>query len=253
MDLDAYFARIGWTGARSALAEIYAHHLRAIPFENLDVLLGRPPKLDIAALAAKLVTARRGGYCYEHASLFAHVLRELGWEARTHSARVVMVTPRQLAPRTHMFLTAGDLVLDPGFGGQAPATPLALDGASTGPHRVVRDELGIALEMATADGGWQRLWVSTLEPDHPIDFEMANHFTATHPSSPFTQRLMARVVTADGRVSVMNRDVTTVRGGETTTRQLADRAELRALFAEQFGFDLPELLALRVPMIPEWS
>jgi len=98
MNLDAYFARIGWRGARTAtadaLAGIYAQHVRAIPFENLDVLLGRPVRLELDALEDKLVHARRGGYCFEHSTLFAAVLRELGWEVRTHSARVVMMTPR---------------------------------------------------------------------------------------------------------------------------------------------------------------
>jgi len=257
VDLDAYFARIAWAGPRTAagdaLAAIYARHVRAIPFENLDVLLGQPPKLALDALEAKLVHARRGGYCYEHATLFAQVLRELGMDPRMHSARVVMVTPRHLAPRTHMFLTLGDHVLDPGFGGQAPLVPVPLDGTRAGDHRIVRDDGGIALEMAGADGSWQRLWWSTLEHDQPIDFEMANHFTATHPSSPFTQRLMARTFTAGGKVGVMNRDVTLVRGGETTTHRLADRAELRALLAEHFGFDLPEIAVLRVPSVPEWQ
>ena len=116
MDLDAYFARIGWRGTPE-LAGLLEHHMRAIPFENFDVLLGRRPRLDLEGLEAKLVTARRGGYCYEHSTLFAAVLAELGIACRTHSARVVMMTPRELAPRTHMFLTVGNDVLDPGFGG----------------------------------------------------------------------------------------------------------------------------------------
>src|SRR5882672_3715315 len=105
MDLDAYFERIGWRGPRAATAQVLAalvgHHVRAIPFENFDVLLGRPVRLDLDSLQGKLVRARRGGYCYEHASLFAAVLRELGFTVHCHSARVVMATPRDSAPRTH--------------------------------------------------------------------------------------------------------------------------------------------------------
>src|SRR5262249_8560264 len=101
--------------------------------------------------------------------------------------------------------------------------------------------------------GSQRLWTSSLERDIPIDFEMANHFTSTHGSSAFVTNLMARAVLPDGKISVMNRDVTRVRGAGSETWQLADRAALRALFAEHFGFDLPELASLRVPAIPEWT
>src|SRR5690606_16387795 len=151
----------------------------------------------------KLVVARRGGYCYEHATLFAAVLGELGFSLKTHSARVVMVTPRSAAPRTHMFLSVGDVVLDPGFGAAAPRASVPLDGTPAGSHRIVRDGHEIALEH---EG--QRLWMSSLEHDIPIDFEMANHFTATHPSSHFTQSLMMRAYTADGQVRIRNRDVT---------------------------------------------
>ncbi|HEX8109854.1 MAG TPA: arylamine N-acetyltransferase [Kofleriaceae bacterium] len=256
MDLDRYFERIGWRGARGAgddvLAGLYAHHLRAIPFENLDVLLGRRVQIDLPALEAKLVHARRGGYCYEHATLFAAVLRALGFEVHTHSARVVMVRSRDEAPRTHMFLTSGRWLLDIGFGGPAPLSPVLLDGTPSGDHRFVRDGADHALEARAADGSWRRLWVSSLERDILIDFEMANHFTSTHPSSPFTQRLMGQAFTPAGKVAVANRDVTIIEHGQTRTSVLADRDELRALFAAQFGFDLPELARVKIPAIPEW-
>jgi N-hydroxyarylamine O-acetyltransferase len=96
-------------------------------------------------------------------------------------------------------------------------------------------------------------WVTTLEEEHAVDFEMGNHFTSTYPDSPFRHRLMLRALTPDGRISVMNREVTQLRGGIAHERELADRAELRALLAEHFGFDLPEVERLRVPSIPEWT
>lgn len=253
MDLDAYLARIGWTGSRTptpdVLAGVLAHHMEAIPFENLDVLLGRPPSLDLPSLEVKLVTQKRGGYCYEHTTLFAAALTELGFEnVGTHSARVVMFTPRTQSPRTHMFATVGDLMLDPGFGSIAPRVPVPLDGTPAGQHRLVRDGSYIAL-----DYGEQRLWVSSLERDIPVDFEMANHFTATHPSSPFTRGIMMRAFIPGGEVRIRNRDLTITRNGDSQVRPLADRAELRAIVAEHFGFDLPEILSLRVPLIPEWT
>jgi len=96
------------------------------------------------------------------------------------------------------------------------------------------------------------LWMSTLEADSPMDFLMANHFTSTWPESPFVNRLMLRALTPDGRVSVMNRDVTLLRGAASEKRELADRAALRTLLVEHFGFDLPEAEGVRVPAVPEW-
>jgi N-hydroxyarylamine O-acetyltransferase len=239
--LDAYLARIGWRGERSptlaTLASLLRAHMVAIPFENLDVLLGRPVRLDPGSLFAKLVTARRGGYCFEHTTLFHAVLDEFGYRTQTHAARVVMLTPRSESPRTHMFLTVhigGDVVLvDPGFGGQAPLVPLPLvagqdvrDGADC--HRLVRDGEEWVLQ-AEIDRRLVPLWMSTLEPQYPIDFVLANHYVSTFPESPFVNRLMLRAITPEGRTSVMNRDVTERRGTEVRKYQLPDRAALRAL------------------------
>lgn len=255
MDLERYLARIGWRGAANAsgdvLSGVLAHHMGAIPFENFDVLLGRPPRLDESALEDKLVVARRGGYCFEHATLLAAALRALGFAVATHSARVIMRTPRHAAARNHMFLTVGDRVLDPGFGADAPRVPVPIGGVA-GEYRFVRSGAEHTLERL--DGGtWQPLWTSTLEHEHPIDFEVANHYIATHASSPFVQHILASSTIDGGDVRIANRTVKISRGGHVEERQLADRAALRAIVAEHFGFDLPELLTLRVPAVPEWA
>ena len=265
LDLDAYFNHIGWGGATAAsyetLAGLLRAHMAAIPFENLDVLLGRPVRLDLASLQAKLVDARRGGYCFEHVTLFAAVLEQLGFTPVRHSARVVLVNPRTAAPRTHMFLTVplaeGTFVVDPGFGVLAPKVPLPLeDGEKVtfehDTHWMARDGDFWVLRAQTTERTVDA-WVSTLERDNPVDFEMANHYTSTHPASGFINRLMLRALTADGHVSVMNRDVTIRHGSGSSSSKLDDRAALRALLVEYFGFDLPEVEHLRVPSIPEWN
>jgi N-hydroxyarylamine O-acetyltransferase len=232
-----------------------------IPFENLEVLLGRPVRLDLQALQSKLVRARRGGYCFEQATLFAAVLEQLGFAPVRHTARVVVFLPRHEAPRTHMFLTVplpeGTFIVDPGFGGLAPRTPVLL--AEGVPARIGQE----IHWMTRAQGEWVLrtevggkvvdCWVSSLEADNLVDFEVGNHYTATHPMSPFVNRITMRALTPSGRVTVMNRDVTIRDGDVSSSSQLADRVALRSLLAEHFGFDLPEVERLRVPAIPEWS
>jgi N-hydroxyarylamine O-acetyltransferase len=123
LDLNAYFARIGWTGGRDSsfetLCGVLKAHTGTIPFENLDVLLGRPPRLDLDGLQDKLVARRRGGYCFEQATLLAAALTELGFAPVTHAARVVLMRPKEQSPRGHMFLSVrfgGEtFLLDPGF------------------------------------------------------------------------------------------------------------------------------------------
>jgi N-hydroxyarylamine O-acetyltransferase len=97
-------------------------------------------------------------------------------------------------------------------------------------------------------------WASTLEVEYPKDFEVFNHYTATHPKSPFVNWVFLSKVTPEGRVNVMNRNVTMLRGAaDPTLTELADRAALRGLLRRHFGFDLPEVDGLAVPAIPEWT
>ena len=263
---DGYLRRIGWSGALDptlpVLTGILGAHMAAVHWENLDVLLGRPIKLDLDSLYDKLVVARRGGYCYEHATLLAAGLSHAGFEPVAHAARVIFVRPRSEAPRTHMFLTVPvhgvTYVVDPGYGGHGPLVPMPLAANAvvrngSDAHRLVRRDGEWVLE-GEIEGAWKPLWTSTLQPESAVDFEMANHFTATWPQSPFVTMMLMRALQPDGRrVSVANRDVTIARNGVFEKSQLADRAALRKLLADHFGFDMPEAERLRVPTIPEWD
>ena len=270
-DLVAYLARIHFVrGPGSfdpgdhridAIAALMAAHMAAIPFENLDVLLGRGVRVDLESVFGKLVTARRGGYCFEHGTLFQAALRALGVEATAHAARVLLVAPKSEAPRTHMFLTIVDggttWVLDPGFGGPGPIVPVPLvEGHEArhdhDVHRLVRRDGEWVLE-GLIKGVMTPLWTSSLEPQFPVDFALANHYVSTFPESPFATRLMIRALTPHGRVSAMNREVTVKHGTVSETHQLADRAALRRLVADHFGFDLPDIDHVRVPSVPEWA
>src|SRR5947209_2130359 len=139
LDLDRYLDRISWRGGRDpsyeTLAGVLDSHIRHIPFENFDVLLGRPIRLAVPALQAKIVAGSRGGYCFEHATLMAAALEALGFAVRRHIARVVLHQPYHEAPRDHMYLTVpvdgGRFVIDPGFGPFASRLPIPMDGTAT--------------------------------------------------------------------------------------------------------------------------
>ena len=262
---EAYFNRIGLTGALTPtlqnLRALLTAHMTHIPFENLDVLLGRPPRLDLASLQDKLVRRKRGGYCFEHTTLFIAALEAMGFACISHSARVVWAVPMHEAARQHMFVTVAvegaTYVLDPGFGGPGAREPMRLaDAGPEGPadasHWMHREGDYWTLRHR-ADGKGKSLWTSTLERDHPVDFDMANYYVATHPASLFTNNLLLNRFTPEGQIGVMNAKGSLSRDGNTRHFEIADRAALRALLIEHFDIDLPEVESLRVPAIPDWS
>ena len=203
IDLDAYFKRIGYGGPHeaslSALRELHYLHPQAIPFENLDPLLKRPVKLDPASLQAKLVEAGRGGYCFEHNTLFAHVLRGLGFAVQEATARVRWsVPPGVKTPRTHCLLfveaEGEDYLVDVGFGGNVLTGPLKLasrDEQET-PHEPFRliEEDDRVVQQAKLNGEWTPLYAFDFAETHPADYELGNWFTSAHPNSIFVNGLL---------------------------------------------------------------
>jgi N-hydroxyarylamine O-acetyltransferase len=263
-DVDAYLRRIRFAGdvapSLSTLAALLRAHARWIPFENLDVLLRRPIRLDVPSVAQKLVHSRPRRLLLRACDARRGDTRgdRICASAAHGSRRVVHTAP--LAPRTHMFLTVDvdgrSFVVDPGFGGLAPTGPVPLtapdDAADRASHWMARDD-GYWVLRARAGGNVVDCWVSTLDADNRVDFDVGNHYTATHPASPFVNRLMLRAETDGGSILVMNRNVKTVRADAVVETTLADRAALRAMLDAHFGFDLPEVLSLRVPTIEEWQ
>jgi N-hydroxyarylamine O-acetyltransferase len=254
LDLDAYFARIGHAGPRSAdlptLRAIHARHVAAIPFENLDPLLGRPVPLGLEALQRKMVGSRRGGYCFEQNTLFKAVLEALGFTVTSLAARVLWMTPPDYPPnpRAHMVLRVdlaeGPHIADVGFGGHLLAAPVRLAAGieqvtPAGALRLVRAEPFFTLQ-ARRDPGWQDVYRFTLEPQIPIDHELANWFTSTHPASRFRNNLMVQRLTPEGRISLLNRRLVRRHAdGRVEEAMLAGPAELGRALTVEFGLDLP--------------
>lgn len=200
LDLDAYLARVGQSPRNpsiEALSALHEAHIRTIPFENVDVLLGRTPSLELADIVDKLVRRRRGGYCFEHGLLFAAALDLLGYRVTRCVARVAFDRPD--SPRTHLMLLVDldgiEYLADVGFG-SPPLAPLPLlDGAATDhggwPFRMRRDGRYWLLEKP-GEHGWQVAHGFDDAPQRPVDYVVANHYTATHPRSVFTQRLIVQ-------------------------------------------------------------
>lgn len=249
----AYFARIGYSGPREAtLATLRALHLRhvnAIPFENLDVLLGRGVRIDLDSVERKLVRERRGGYCFEHNTLFAAVLRAIGFAVTPLLARIRwQKNAAERTPLTHMVLRVQadgrDWLADVGLGGVGATAPLALDtdAEQITPHEprlLVRDGARIIHRMR-AGQSWGDVYEFTLEEPLPVEFEIANWFSCSHPQAHFMNNLVVTRVDGDRRLTIANREFA-IRSldGTQERRELTSPEDLLAVLSQFFELKFP--------------
>lgn len=252
--LKVYFTRIGYAGTTAptlqVLGELAAHHLRTIPFEGLDPLLGRGVDIAPPAIFAKLVGSRRGGYCFEQNSLFHDVLAALGFQVTPLAARVVWQQPADgpTTARSHRLTRidiAGETFLaDVGFGGQSPSAPLRLAERAPqhtphGIYRIAEHASGFELQIETRDG-FAGMYRFTLEPQSPADYEMGNWFTSTYPHGRFTQNLVVAIIGEAGRWTLLNRQLALRRlDGTVEEREVASADELEGLLRNTFRINPP--------------
>ena len=262
-DLDAYLARIDMparpTPDAAGLARLQHAHRLAIPFENLDVILGRGIAIDEASVFAKLVTARRGGYCFEQNRLFGDALTALGIEHRPLLARVWLGVTDTVPPLTHTFslvtVEGREWVADPGCGGSyAPVMPL-VDGAEAeapdgarfrlrhgGPHGWTLERHGPA---ATTDGrgghdGWQVQYSFTTDTAHDSDLAMGNFWSATAPASRFRRHCIASIVLPHGFATLTDTAYRRHAAGKDSAGAITDPRVYRMRLGMMFGIALGE-------------
>lgn len=254
LNLDAYFARIGYSGPRtpsfSTLTSIHSHHANTIPFENLDIHLGRGVRIDLPSIEQKLVRDRRGGYCFEQNALLSAALRSLGFRVTALLARVRWQLPAEMqTPLTHQLLRvetpdAGPCIADVGFGSMSLYRPLRFefDVEQSGclePRRLVQRDTIIAHQAKLGDT-WGDVYVFTLNEASPIDFEVSNWYTCANPQSAFLHNLRASRTLADRRHTLLNHEFATrYADGRVEKRTLANPDELLEVLAEFFGLHFP--------------
>ena len=256
VDLEAYFARIGYRGPRAPTIEtlraLHELHPAAIAFEAIDVLLGRSIDLSPSAVDAKLIGRRRGGYCYEQNLLFKRVLTALGFAVDGLAARVRwMVPPEALPrPRSHMALRVivdgAPWLADVGFGGCVLTAPLHLDSTAPQPTRHGTFRLtptgSDRLLEASLGADWAPLLEIAREPQLDVDYELANWYASTHPSSLFRRTLMIARTTPRARYALLQ--------NRLTVRTPDGAVERSALTADEIERALTDIFGL--PVEPEW-
>ena len=251
LDIDGYLARIGLTRRPAAdlagLRALQVAHLTHVPFENLDILAGRPISLEIPALEAKLVGARRGGFCYELNGLFAALLEALGFRVTRLAAEVWSRDDRTWGPPfDHLVLRVdldGPWLVDVGFGDGFPEPMELRDGAE------VRDVGGRVFRLAGDRAGWHlgelpvgadepiALYRLTEEPHSLVDFAATCRWQETE-SPFFTGHRVVEIATPDGGRTLYDDRLIVHADGERTQRRVA-ADEVPDLLRDLFGIVLP--------------
>jgi len=255
MRLDDYLRRVGVRGPlrpdAETLRRLHVGHRETFPFENLTIQTGGTISLARADLERKFLDEGRGGYCFEHNTLFAAALRDVGFTPSTLLARVRHGTDPERRGRTHMLLRVpieSDVwIADVGFGALSLVEPMRLADASRS------NQLGITyvLRRDPAAPG-PPLWVLSMQeassaadlyefsedPQTLADVEIANHYTATHPASIFRRTLTIQRITRDERIILRGGTIVRYRDGVAVEEPVA-RAELARVAREVMGIELP--------------
>ncbi|WP_303310066.1 arylamine N-acetyltransferase [Hymenobacter sp. BT730] len=249
MNTAAYLARIGVAAAMppslAALQALQQAHLLAVPFENLDIHLGR--RIDLANTFDKIVTHRRGGFCYELNGLFCELLQALGYEVKQVSARVYDSKNQTYSPEyDHLALVVTlekeDYLVDVGFGDFAQQ-PLQLQLRQ--PQQDARGQFRIScldadylvVEHLTPDG-WVPEYMFSLTPRCLAEFAPMCHYHQTSPASHFTQKSVCSLLTPDGRITLTGQTLKITRNGIATEYVLADEQAYHSALLEHFGITL---------------
>lgn len=244
---EAYLRRIGVDRipvSVEGLRILQSMQMKAIPFENIDALLGRIPSPERTDIEQKILARGRGGYCFELNAIAGAALEVFGFQARTVLARVRNGSPQGGARMHQAFLVKEGgrrWLFDTGFGGPGPIAPIDLD--EEGPQFVANGTYRIRFDAAAGETvvereqaqDWFALYGFDDDPVRTVDLDAANHLAATWPKSPFTRHLMMSRHGDEARSTIFNRRFQTA--GES--RLLEGPEELRRVLAEHFDIELP--------------
>ena len=256
LDVSSYLARIGYLDAteptRETLCALHRLHMMSVPFENLDISLGREIVAEEDAILKKVVGLRRGGFCYELNGAFAALLRSLGFQVTLLSARVARVNGGEGLEFDHLTLRV-DLdepwLADVGFG-ESFLEPLRLKPGieqldPVGRFHLVQDGGRWQMQKSEPDGGWKPQYSFSFQPRRLEEFAGMCLYHQTSPDSSFTQKRICSRAIPDGRITLSEMKLIVTHSGQREERMLASEGEWLKTLEEQFGVRLSKRAELR--------
>ena len=256
MDVQAYLQRIGYQGALTPdidlLRSLHRAHLFTVPFENLDIHLGREIVCDESRILRKIVNEKRGGFCYELNGAFAALLQALRFRVTLLSCRVARQDGSYGSEFDHLTLRVdleGPWLADVGFG-DCFVEPLRLDSRReqaqhgrvyrlTSPVSPVSSIDGVFGLEVMAEGKWKSEYAFTLQPRELSEFAGMCHYHQTSPESHFTRQRICSLATPEGRLTLSDNKLIETRGHSRQETSLSGDHEWQAKLRELFGVVLP--------------
>ncbi len=249
--IEGYLERINYKGSldvsKETLYNIHMAHALNIPFENLDVYLKKPVYLDRESLYKKIVTNKRGGYCFEMNGLLSIILQGLGFKVLNLLARITKDNGITYNAKTHQVLCVeiGDdkYLLDVGYGNHGLAAPILIELGKEQEQfydtfRIVEvEKYGYALQRKVEDE-FMYIYAFDLKECSPADFMMSHHFTSTFPESLFVNKKVCTMPTKEGRITLTDDHFKVVEGNETSLLEIEDDNHYNKLLKEYFKLDL---------------
>ncbi len=248
-DLRAYLQRISYQGSLAptpaTLRDLHIAHMRTVPFENLDIQMGRPITLAEDRFFNKIVTHRRGGWCFELNGFFAALLRELGFRVAFLSARERSDDGEFGPDFDHLTLLVQldqPWIADVGWGDFCDE-PLRLDDTIEQTRdgrtfRFSRESEYWRYWVREKGSKWKLEYIFTLEPRRLQDFADRCDYLQTSPESGFVKRRVCMRSTVAGRITLRDMRLTIAEDGKRAERDLANDAEYAQALREHFGIVL---------------
>lgn len=245
-EINAYLNRIGYTGGLNSTAEtlraLHRTHLLSVPFDNLDIHLGRPIVLEENRIYEKIVKRKRGGFCYELNGLFAVLLRSLGFEVTLLSARVPN-DRNELGPEFDHLTLRVDMnepwLADVGFGDSfiqpLPLKENIVERQSSSVYMLNRQSDRDWRLMRCREGEWRLEYAFSMVPRKLSDFSDMCEYHQHSPFSHFTQKRVCSMATPSGRVTLSDTRLIVTEDGRKRERYLANDEEYTSALRSEFG------------------
>ncbi len=255
-EIDSYLARIQLNDCNNGLEDLITlqqYHMQHIPFENLDVVAGRAIDLDYEHLFNKIISSKRGGYCFELNLLYSKLLKALGFSPIPILGRVWLRDPEKTPPRNHLahLVTLENelFITDVGFGGVTTRVPLPINSTSDvndrdGFVRIVPFENHQYMLQRKIGHTWVNQYSFENVKISEEDIQIANYYMSTNPKSHFYHNNFIGKFTKNGRIGLFNTQMSTRQGldivekkeipyGEEWIETLKNDFNLMANFSEK--------------------